>query len=872
MEQLPDSVRRVAAQHHRELLSLDKRSRLAVQQRLQSVIDDLTQELDRGGASSFRSGELSILKSLAATAQARTVEEMEALLETSMAEAWGAASGDVGAEINAWIEHHGGEVRPINLGAVSQVERETLVERYEASMATYGALVAERIKEVVSTAIIARQGRESVVDAIQQAIERDRYSAARIVRTETMNAYNAGHNAGLFEARDSGQVPGLKKSCLVTFDSRTARDSFPLQAQVKELEDFFVDGEGRRYMHPPGRPNDREKEIPWLDDLDPILTETPENAETIRAQRQAEEEADASLASERAKRLKKDLRAWDKNGQSKAAIKLKRASLEEFGLPGTVYTKRNVKTSPEELAVARGDVRAQYEETQAAFRAQDTGSVTLYRAAPDGEVDMMSHFEAWSTTPPPGEYFTDEVDVRRILASGVTDGEFIVMPSMPQRRFVPGDFQVGFFDASEVDPAPQVSGPFGLLRDGDTRALYHVPSGTEIISGEYTPEEMRLFARQLEQAGHVDSQGRLAGWEARDSFETRAEELARVALENRRAERREAREELAWKKQDFEIGFFNAKELDPGVEVAGNWGVLEYGATEDKEAGAALYHVPSGREVISGAYRRGDLRRVAQDLDPFLARDGKLPEERQADYGDFDEEVTSARMFYARQRVNGFPDAVGADRYVSLGDVDFPVINNPKKELKGRYSRRVIKVLNELDDGNFQVTEQKGYLKGEFFVYKTQSVHTSGNGYESVDWHLCHAKTGVEIHSGTSMTVSDSKFEVGGWRLERFKDEIEKLNPMFDDDGNVKEERAEDWLGATEALARRTSPNFDVGVYLGRDYKREDWIHAPHLRRTRSRIVEEEEVAFEGVVDDFLDFGPEIEEVEDVERFEDVPF
>lgn len=89
-----------------------------------------------------------------------------------------------------------------------------------------------------------------------------RYWAERIVRTEMAYAYNAASLQTMNVARET-DFPDMQKKILATFDSRTAADSIAVHGQVRKLEDMFVDGAGRHYLHPPGRPNDRETVVPW---------------------------------------------------------------------------------------------------------------------------------------------------------------------------------------------------------------------------------------------------------------------------------------------------------------------------------------------------------------------------------------------------------------------------------------------------------------------------------------------------------------------------------------------------------------------------------------------------------------------------------
>ena len=88
------------------------------------------------------------------------------------------------------------------------------------------------------------------------------YWAERIVRTETAYAYNKANHATLKETK-AQDFPDMQKKILATFDSRTAPDSIAVHGQIREVDEYFMDGAGREYMHPPGRPNDRETVVPW---------------------------------------------------------------------------------------------------------------------------------------------------------------------------------------------------------------------------------------------------------------------------------------------------------------------------------------------------------------------------------------------------------------------------------------------------------------------------------------------------------------------------------------------------------------------------------------------------------------------------------
>jgi len=114
-----------------------------------------------------------------------------------------------------------------------------------------------------------------------------RYWAERIVRTETAYSYNA---AGLntMQGFRNTDFPDMQKKILAHFDNRTAPDSIAVHGQIRPLDGYFMDGAGRQYLHPPGRPNDRETVIPWRPHWGELeATEPPSVAEQIEAQQEA---------------------------------------------------------------------------------------------------------------------------------------------------------------------------------------------------------------------------------------------------------------------------------------------------------------------------------------------------------------------------------------------------------------------------------------------------------------------------------------------------------------------------------------------------------------------------------------------------------
>lgn len=237
---------------------------------MEAVKGRLEDELQGVPEESFRAQQVRMSLLFADQASRELTGEVEEVLAAAARDASRLAGYDVSREIGVWWKHYGYEATPPNFGAMISVDKEILVERFSESLKTYGQAVANTIKNEVALTLGTRGDRGKLTSAIQAAIGREKWRAERIARTEVQHAYNASHHATMRYAKDSGVAGEIKKTCIVTYDARTAEDSLPLEGQVRELDEMFEDGEGRRYLHPPGRPNDREKEVPWFpDDAEP---------------------------------------------------------------------------------------------------------------------------------------------------------------------------------------------------------------------------------------------------------------------------------------------------------------------------------------------------------------------------------------------------------------------------------------------------------------------------------------------------------------------------------------------------------------------------------------------------------------------------
>jgi hypothetical protein len=161
----------------------------------------------------------------------------------------------------------GAPIRPLALEA-STAAQQPLLARHEDSVARYGLRAVGRISQAIQRGLLAGDSFSEMQERLvgkrggHGVLVECAGDASRIVRTEAMHAYNAGaHEEAL--AQRAERFPDLQKKLIETFDARTGADSRAAHGEVRALEAMFVDGKGRHYMHPPGRPNDRGVEIPW---------------------------------------------------------------------------------------------------------------------------------------------------------------------------------------------------------------------------------------------------------------------------------------------------------------------------------------------------------------------------------------------------------------------------------------------------------------------------------------------------------------------------------------------------------------------------------------------------------------------------------
>jgi hypothetical protein len=188
--------------------------------------------------------------------------------------------------------HFTGISKPLNLEQASVMDplvsgtNSSLLSRHKSSVQRYGRAMVNDFERVIRTGFVEGLSNHEVIRRMVSTgavggitalslskaepahfpkptgYMRKQYWAERIVRTETAYAYNRANLNTLAEARNQ-DFPDMQKKILATFDKRTAPDSIAVHGQIRKLDEKFRDGKGREYLHPPGRPNDRETVVPW---------------------------------------------------------------------------------------------------------------------------------------------------------------------------------------------------------------------------------------------------------------------------------------------------------------------------------------------------------------------------------------------------------------------------------------------------------------------------------------------------------------------------------------------------------------------------------------------------------------------------------
>lgn len=127
----------------------------------------------------------------------------------------------------------------------------------------YGNAVIGQFEEKLQVGLLARtpwrEVRNMLISSSPFLQEAPGYWAERIVRTETIGAYNRA-NWEVMRGVDEDLGDMCKILC-ATFDNRTGADSYAVHGQIRKTDEAFETWQGF-VQHPPARPNDREVIVP----------------------------------------------------------------------------------------------------------------------------------------------------------------------------------------------------------------------------------------------------------------------------------------------------------------------------------------------------------------------------------------------------------------------------------------------------------------------------------------------------------------------------------------------------------------------------------------------------------------------------------
>lgn len=173
-------------------------------------------------------------------------------------------------------------------------DRASLLRQHDVSVRTYGIDSITAAEKYLGQAFATQRSYSETVGGLFDMVDQSRYRAERIVRTETSFAWNTAHATALDDA--SELIPGLFRRWVeyvndqtgAPLDGRVANDSLVLHGQVaftptgatmEARSTFLVGGTGgfemprdnrvnaklwgKRYAHPPNRPNDRSRIVGW---------------------------------------------------------------------------------------------------------------------------------------------------------------------------------------------------------------------------------------------------------------------------------------------------------------------------------------------------------------------------------------------------------------------------------------------------------------------------------------------------------------------------------------------------------------------------------------------------------------------------------
>jgi hypothetical protein len=137
---------------------------------------------------------------------------------------------------------------------------EGLLEIKEASRKAYTQEAMQRMRADLARGALDGETLPVTAERMAANVGISEARAERIVRTEHSYALHR-RQAEDFAAVMGDEAADWRKQLVATIDDRTGLDSIFVNGQRRRISEPFRDNEGRVYMFPPNRPNDRETVI-----------------------------------------------------------------------------------------------------------------------------------------------------------------------------------------------------------------------------------------------------------------------------------------------------------------------------------------------------------------------------------------------------------------------------------------------------------------------------------------------------------------------------------------------------------------------------------------------------------------------------------
>lgn len=160
--------------------------------------------------------------------------------------------------------------------------RESLLRAHQESFSNYGSRLVTKMEDELSLSLVEGETTGDAIERVAETADLEWYQAERIVRTETMGAFNATRFDGLKEAAEElgdlmmRWVEYVDDDTYEPLDDRVGDDSIAMHGQVVTVGGRFrfpptmPDGSaspdqfaGESWFFPPNRPNDRASLSPW---------------------------------------------------------------------------------------------------------------------------------------------------------------------------------------------------------------------------------------------------------------------------------------------------------------------------------------------------------------------------------------------------------------------------------------------------------------------------------------------------------------------------------------------------------------------------------------------------------------------------------